>query len=210
MDATVARVVADLASPPIAWHRPVLVAITGLPCTGKTELATCLAAHFPLIVLSTDAIRRAYGLPSGPSAHGIMYAVAAVLLKGGAGVVFDGIHLGRRNRDEARAFAQVHGAECEVIYATASQSVIERRLRARRTSPIETAAAGKFVIGPDHFERIRQHLEVPTPDEAAWTVDTSARPAGALPEPLRKRLGALLPPPGRDGGYTVGKRAPDR
>lgn len=82
MDATVARVVADLASPPIAWHRPVLVAITGLPGTGKTELATCLAAHFPLIVLSTDAIRRAYGLPSGPSAHGIMYAVAAALLKG--------------------------------------------------------------------------------------------------------------------------------
>jgi predicted kinase len=143
---TVLKVLADLALPPGAWRRPLLIAITGLPCTGKTAIATYLAAHFPLTVLSTDAIRRIYGLPSGPSAHAVMYEVAAFLLRDNAGVIFDGIHLARRNRDEARAFARRHGAQVEMIYTTATEAVIAPRLQARRAAPAETAAAGKFVI----------------------------------------------------------------
>jgi predicted kinase len=189
---TVLKVLADLALPPGAWRRPFLIAITGLPCTGKTAIATYLAAHFPVTVLSTDAIRRTYGLPSGPSAHAVMYEAAAFLLRDNAGVIFDGIHLARRNRDEARAFARRHGAQVEMIYTTATEAVIAQRLQARRAAPAETAAAGKFVITPDHFEQIRHYLEVPTADEAVWTVDTSEHKTGELLAPLQERLGILL------------------
>jgi len=109
MQETASRVLADLTLPLNSWRQPVLIAITGLPCTGKTEIAAYLGAHFPLIVLSTDAIRHTYGLASGPSAHPVMYEVAAVLLKDNVGLIFDGIHLGRRDRDEARAIAHRHG-----------------------------------------------------------------------------------------------------
>jgi predicted kinase len=189
---TTSKVLAALTLPSSAWRRPLLIAITGLPCTGKTEIAAYLAAHLPLIVLSTDAIRRTYHLPSGPSAHAVMYDVAALLFRDGIGVIFDGIHLARRNRDEARAFAHRHGAQFELIYTTATQAVVAQRLQARRAAPADTAAAGKFVITPDHFEQIRQYLEVPTADEAVWTVDTSEHKTGELLAPLQERLGILL------------------
>ena len=192
MQDTVSKVLASLARPSGAWRQPPLIAITGLPCTGKTEIATSLAAHLPLVVLSTDALRRTYGLPSGPSTHAVMYKVAAMLLDDNVGMILDGIHLGRRHRDEARDFARRHGAQCYLLYTTANEVVIEQRLRARRVAPAETAAAGKFVMAPDHFERVRQFLEVPTPDEAVWAIDTSAEPVADLVAPLQQSLGALL------------------
>lgn len=91
MRAIVSRVLPGLALPPPSWREPLLIAITGLPCTGKTEITRHLAAHFSLIGLSTDAIRCAYGLPSDPSAHAVMDEVSAVLLKDNAGVIFDGV-----------------------------------------------------------------------------------------------------------------------
>lgn len=194
MRETVAKVLADLALPLPSWRQPLFIAVTGLPCTGKTEVATYLAAHFPLVLLSTDALRRAYGLPSGPSTHAVMYEVAAVLLNANAGVIFDGIHLGRRNRDEARAFARRYGAKCEVLFTTANEEVIDQRLQTRRAAPVETAAAGKFVITPAHFEQIRRYLEVPTADEAVWPIDTSEQPVGNLLAPLHERLGTLQLP----------------
>jgi tRNA A37 N6-isopentenylltransferase MiaA len=73
----VSKVLADLALPLPSWREPLLITITGLPCTGKTEIARHLAAHFPLVMLSTDAIRLTYGLPSGPSAHAVQKSSSA-------------------------------------------------------------------------------------------------------------------------------------
>lgn len=192
------RMLADLTLPRAVWARPPLIATTGLPCTGKTECAAHLAARYPLVFLSTDAIRPQYDLASGPDAHAAMYAVAGVLLPRRVGVLFDGIHLRRRDRDEARDFARRHGATCELLYATTSPVMIDRRLAARLAMPAATVDAGKFVITPAHYARIAQYLEEPTPDEVVWTVETSTEPVTALLAPLCEHLDDLLQ--GRQGG----------
>jgi predicted kinase len=179
------RILSQFEPPHAPWREPVLVAVMGLPCTGKTELSTRLAARFPLVVLVTDQIRLAHNLPSGPAAHDVMRSVASVLLGRRRSVVFDGIHLSKTHRQSLRDFAEAHAARFELIYTLASTPVIEARLKARETSSAETSASGTFVISPEHFGRIRQDLEPPTTAEPAWTIETSD------PDGLAGQLGPL-------------------
>ena len=167
------RILSRLEPSYVRWREPVLVGVMGLPCTGKTELSTRLAARFPLVVLATDQIRLAHDLPSGPATHDVMRSVASVLLRRRISVIFDGIHLGTSHRESLRDFADAHAARFELIYAIAAGCVIAARLKAREASPAESSASGKFVISPEHFDRIRHYLEPPTGAESAWTIDTS-------------------------------------
>lgn len=160
-----------------------LVALYGLPGAGKTHTARQLAERHPLVVLSTDAVRLRYSLPSGPAAHAAILAAAGPLLRANAGVLFDGIHLGRHDRDEIRAFAAQQGSVAVVVHVTACAPAIAQRLEERRRDRAATAAQDKFVITREKFERIAGFLEPVAPDEEVWVIDTSP---GASDEPLRR------------------------
>jgi predicted kinase len=169
----VADLLACLDVPLGRWRAPLLIGVFGLPGTGKTEMSYRLARRYPLVMLTTDAIRLRYGLPSGPATHAVMYEVARALLPRRVAVLFDSIHPGRGNRLHLREFATRHQAESAVIFTTAQPAIVEARLQARQEAPARTARDGKFVITPQHFARIANYLEPPTVDEAIWTVDTS-------------------------------------
>lgn len=171
--AAVADLLAGLAVPTGRWRAPLLLGLFGLPGTGKTFVAHRLAARYPLVVLATDAIRQRHGLPSGPATHAVMYEVAAALLPLRAAILFDGIHLARRDRLHLHAFADRHQAHAAVIFTTARPAVIEARRRARQADPEGTRAEGKFAITPGHLARIAGYLEPPAPDEAVGRIDTS-------------------------------------
>ena len=190
---TAVRLLADVGALPGPWRRPVLVALMGLPGTGKSGTAAYLGSRLPLVVLSTDAIRLRYGLASGPATHEVMREVAAPALAAGAGVLLDGIHLGHGDRAGWRDLAVAAAAGFELVYTTAAPEVVAARLRARSAAPAETTAQGKFVVTPEHFSRFVAYLEEPAQDEPAWRLDTSAGPpaetAGALERYLRTLVG---------------------
>lgn len=160
----------------VPWRAPLLIGLFGLPGAGKTTVAQVLAAHYPLVVLSTDALRLRHGLPSGPATIDVLYEVAAALLPRRAAVLFDGIHPGRHDRDRLRAFADTHAAMSALLYVTAERATIAERLAARRDNATQTIADGKFVITPAHFARIAGWLEPPDPEEEVWTIDTTRGP----------------------------------
>jgi predicted kinase len=189
------RVLAEVVPHPGRWRRPVLVALMGLPGSGKTELARGLAARMPLTVLSTDEIRLRHGLASGPAADAVIRAVAPALLRGGGGVVWDGIHLTRAHRDGLRAFAAAHDARLELVYARADDAVIRARLRRREDQTARTAAEGKFVITPAKLAEVAAWLEEPGPDETVTVVDTTAGTPEHCLAALEARLRALLSAP---------------
>ncbi len=189
---TIAAILADLTVPPSRWRAPVLIGVFGLPGTGKTETARYLAQRFPLVALSTDAIRLRYQLPSGPATHDAMYGVAATLLSRQVAVLVDGIHLGRRDRLRLRQVAAQHGAQSALIFTTARPAVVEARLQARQRDQEQTVAEGKFVITPGHFARIASYLELPTADEAVWYVDTSDGDLGARLATFERWLSTYL------------------
>jgi predicted kinase len=167
------RVLADLIMPPARWGTPTLMAIFGVPGAGKSEVARNLAHHHPLLVLSTDALRLRYGFESGLVTRRVMDQVAAQLLPQRISIIFDGIHLARKDRQAVKELAEAHQAKAYLIYVVAEPDVIEQRLQARMQMPERVAAEGKFVITPEHFARIVSYLELPTADEALIIVDTS-------------------------------------
>jgi predicted kinase len=168
-----ARVISELVIPPARWFTPALIALFGVPGAGKTEVAHYLAYHHPLLVLSTDALRLRYSFESGLITRYVMDQVAAQLLPQRISLVFDGIHLSRKDRQAVQELALAHQAEVYLIYVVANADVIEQRLQARMQTPEQVAAEGKFVVTPEHFARIVSYLEPPTPDEAVFVVDTS-------------------------------------
>ena len=189
----VSTLIDDLTLPVHRWPRPVLIGLFGLPGSGKSEIARCLADRLPLVVLATDAIRLRRGLPSGPATHAVMYDAAVVLLRQSFGIVWDGLHLGRTDRDRFREFAREHGALCFLIQATASDEILRRRLASRIARPNETVAQGKFVITREHFQRIASYVEPPLDEEEILSVDTTdgilCQKLGALVAHLRSLSG---------------------
>ncbi len=174
------------------WRIPVLIGVFGLPGTGKTETTAWLATRYPLVVLSTDALRLRHHLPSGPATIDVMYEVAARLLPQRVAIVFDGIHMRRSDRVRLRQFAEEHRADWAFIHTIAEPAVIERRLEARRRDADHTRAEGKFVITPDHFTRIASWLEVPVGEERVWQIDTSADRSEVQPNTLAQWLSDRL------------------
>ena len=188
----VARLLADLPAQEVRWSRPALVAIMGLPGAGKTEIASFLAERFPLVQLSTDTIRRKYGLASGPATHEVMYQVAGKLLPHKASLVLDGIHLGRHDRDRVRAVASEYKAYAAIIYATAAREIIEERLQQRLRQSQRTTDDGKHVITPEHFVAIASYLEEPSSDEEIFVIDTSHDAIDTQMSRLEHQLRQLL------------------
>ena len=114
-----------------------------------------------------------------------MYEATKILLRQRIGIVWDGLHLGRADRGRFRSFAEEQHAKCVLIYATASDQIVQQRVRARLAHPNETVAEGKVVITPEHFQRIASYLEPPLAKEDVVTVDTTAGTIDRL-------LGALV------------------
>ena len=188
----VARLLADLPAHEVRWSIPALIAIMGVPGTGKTVIANYLAERHPLVKLSTDSIRREYGLPSGPATHEVMYHVAGKLLPEKTGLVLDGIHLGKRDRDQVRRVAKEYGAYAAIICATASREIIEERLQQRLRQSQQTTRDGEYVITPEHFAAIASYLEAPSDDEEIFVVDTSHDEIDAQLSGLERQLRHLL------------------
>lgn len=103
-----------------------------------------------------------------------MFEIADNLLPQKVGLIFDGIRPRVQNRAEVRALAKQNAADSHIIFVKAEPDAISQRLRERLEQPEETVAEGKFVITPEHFERLVSHLELPTEAEKDMViVDTT-------------------------------------
>lgn len=163
----------SLKLPKKRFSKPPFIVTFGLPYTGKTEISKYLADKYNLVWMSTDWIRIKFHFSDGPSTHKVMYEVASDLINQGIGVVFDGIHLGEHNREDARNFALENSATPILIYTTCSQELIDSRMKQRCANPKLAYEQGKHCVTPEHFRQIASFLEKPTKDEGVLVVDTT-------------------------------------
>jgi predicted kinase len=190
--ATAIRIVSDLQLPTQRWIKPVLIGIFGVPGVGKTQVAHALAQRYPLLVLSTDALRLQYGFESGLVTRQVIDQLAIQLFAQHISIIFDGIHLGRKDRRAVEQLAHSYQADALLMYVVADPVVVEQRLQARIERSALVAAEGKFVITAAHFRQIVSYLEPPTDDERVITIDTSHNRIDEQLDRITKRLNRCL------------------
>ncbi|HEM62386.1 MAG TPA: ATP-binding protein, partial [Chloroflexi bacterium] len=117
---------------------PVLVMLTGLPGTGKSHLARCLAEVIPFCIVESDQVRKAL-FPnaeySGEESHWVhltCHAVMEKLLKKGVRVIYDATNLHERHREQVYRLADDLGVKLIVVKVTAPEAVASARLQGRQ------------------------------------------------------------------------------
>ncbi len=116
----------------------ILVAMAGLPASGKSVLAEAIAAALPALILDKDKARAAlfapgeieYSLKQDDFCFDILLQVAGYLLKKGRDVILDGRPFAHRYQmDHVVDFACQNQAPLKVIECTCCDESFQRRLK---------------------------------------------------------------------------------
>jgi predicted kinase len=163
---------------------PVLIAMCGLPFSGKSVLAGALSRELRIRVLSYDAelypvhSRRAPAGSSAAAGSDFVQAIArreiAAALASGESLIYDDLLLGREDRRKLAAVAEAHWADLVLVYLDTPPPVIEERRAANTKTRARTSV-------PDGNIRTDIALLEP-PDDAERAICVS--PGYVLPEVL--------------------------
>lgn len=120
---------------------PLLVAMSGIPFSGKSTVARELAARCGMALVSVDAIVGELGLDLGADADNHRgwaramaegFARSRRLLAEGTSVIYDNANHTRRNRDRCRRVATRTGATFRLVWVDTPLDEARRRLLANR------------------------------------------------------------------------------
>lgn len=145
-----------------------LVVITGLPGSGKTTLATQLAATMPAVRMNPDEWMRSAGIDLWDPflrdrIEQLQLSLALDVLRRGQHVVIEWGVWTRAERDALRDTAREIGARVELRYATAPIDVLWQRIEARDME----GRWGARSIRRRELEWWAERYEEPTADELA-------------------------------------------
>ncbi len=145
-----------------AMARPLLIVISGRPCTGKTSLGRRLAAECGLPFLSKDAIKEQLfdtlgweeGEPSrdlARASYSVLFYVTEELLRSGTSLIVESNFDARLSRTPLLEMMRRYGAAVFEISCQADPAVLLRRFRERARSgeshPGHLASAGDEEVG---------------------------------------------------------------
>ncbi|HZQ38474.1 MAG TPA: AAA family ATPase [Dehalococcoidia bacterium] len=184
---------------------PALLLVRGVAGTGKTALATRLAAQLGFAWLSSDVLRRtaagrAAGAEAGeakavryaPAARRAVYTrlhrTAGWYLARGFGVVLDATYLEPALQAQAARLAARHGVPARALSLQAPPAVVQRRLGERAPSASEA-----------DWSVARQQIDVFGPVRAAGLDEVAIDAGGSFEETWRQVLQAAAVAQGAGG-----------
>ena len=151
-----------------------LLMMVGLPASGKSLLVEHLQALLPVLVVSSDQLRRlalaqpGYSHEEVDGIYDLCHAVIGRRLGRGERVVFDATNLLRRRRQALRQVAAQSGAAVAVCHVIASAAATRRRLQARqsqarRSGDLSDAGWSVYQLLQNQFEPLQlPHLLLDT------------------------------------------------
>ncbi len=163
---------------------PVLIVVSGLPGTGKSFFSKRLAERVPLLVLESDALRKAlFSLPSHSAGESFqlfrtIHLLIEELLKGGISLVLDATNLSERFRERLYSIADRINARLVMVLVEAPPEVVRQRLADRAGDPEGNSDADWSVYCQmkSSVERIsRNHYVVDTSRDIAPVIDKVVR-----------------------------------
>ena len=134
----------SLGQPPEPVAEPFIVAVSGLPGTGKSFVSQRLREKLQAIILESDALRKvlyphpAYTAEESAHLFASIHTLISRLLEKGVPVILDATNLSEHNREYLYNIAKHLGAKLIMVKVKAPQDVVKQRLAERRA-----AATGK-------------------------------------------------------------------
>lgn len=159
----VARILATLDKMPAPARRLVLIAMTGLPGSGKSTVAEAIHRRFGLPVLRSDAVRKqlyahpAYTQEESARVFRALHAAAAHLLRTGCPVVLDATLLDENARAPVRELARECATPLVFVRVTAPDRIIRDRLTQRSAG--QRAAFDQSDADIAIYEMMREKVE---------------------------------------------------
>lgn len=133
----VERLIGRLGQLPEPVVEPALIVVSGLPGTGKSYFCSQLAERLPVIILESDALRRAlFPSPSYSSQESshlfrACHLLIEGLLKKGTSLIFDATNLSEHNREYLYSIAERLDVKLILVRVEAPPEVVYQRLKAR-------------------------------------------------------------------------------
>ncbi len=206
LEQDVERVLASLGTLPAPRPRPTLVALSGLPGSGKSTVADALRRRVPLVVLQSDRIRKLlvpvpqYSAEESARVFAAIHGAVERLLRGGIPVLVDATNLQERTRAPLVDIAARTGARFVLVWVEAPDETIRQRLAGR----VAGRRAGYDVsdAGIDVYELMRARVEPIRGDHFVINTDRDLTPAV---EALARMVEGheSEPSPGRQDGRTA-------
>jgi len=163
---------------------PFIVAVSGLPGTGKSYVSQRLREKLPAMVLESDALRKIlYPRPTysnGESAHlfAAIHMMIDRLLGKGIPVILDATNLTEHNREYIYNIAERRGARLILVKVIAPQEVVKERLTARSKETGVKSDADWAVyqkLKPTENNISRKHYVVDTSEDISPVIDKIVR-----------------------------------
>ncbi|MBA7487322.1 hypothetical protein ES707_22885 [subsurface metagenome] len=140
------RLTESLEQVPEPVAKPVLIAVSGLPGTGKSYFCSKLAERLPFIVLESDTLRKALfpspSYSSQESSHLFQtcHYLIEQLLKRGFCLILDATNLLEGHREYLYSIAERLDVKLILVQVKAPPQVVRERLRDREKSATKSDA----------------------------------------------------------------------
>lgn len=138
LDSDVQRLIDNLGQLPEPVARPVFIVVSGLPGTGKSYFCRQLAQRLPVIILESDALRKAlfplptYSAPESSRLFRACHLLIDRLLKRGTSLILDATNLSQGHRERLYAIADRLDVKLVLVRVEAPPEVVYDRLKARQ------------------------------------------------------------------------------
>jgi uncharacterized protein len=132
---------------PAAYQFAVLVAMSGLPGTGKSYVSQTLARSLQAVVVESDRVRKTlfpqpnYGATENAITHGACRRLISSILLAGHCAIYDATNLIEFQRRTIYALVRACRARLIVVQTTASQEQVLQRLELRKRVPAGSSDA---------------------------------------------------------------------
>lgn len=127
----------NLGELPEAVAEPALIAVSGLPGTGKSYFCNKLAERLPVVILESDALRKALFSPPSYSQREssrlfqVCHRLIERLLRKGISLILDATNLSERHREHLYSIADRLSVKLLLVRVEAPPQVVQERLKSR-------------------------------------------------------------------------------
>ena len=165
---------------------PVLIAVSGLPGTGKSYFCARLTEKLPALILESDTLRKTlfpspdYSQRESSRLFQAIHRLIERLLNKGVSIILDATNLSERHREHLYSIAERLRVKLIMVRVEAPPEVVRERLKARQDKPGSASDADWTVYQQmkNNAEKInRNHYVVNTSRDITPVLDKIVRVA---------------------------------